>query len=103
GEENQLTGAESRRAGDRHLIGVDVVDVSLAIARHTGHHRQIVVLSEQMQQCGIGPGDPTYRAESRIELLGLGEKRINAGEPDGWSPSLVEARDQLVIHAACEN
>jgi len=39
-QKDELAGAKSRCAGHRHLVGVDVVDLPLPVARHAGYHGQ---------------------------------------------------------------
>ena len=43
GEEDELSGAEGGGAGDRHLVGIDVVDLPLPVAGHAGDHGHVAV------------------------------------------------------------
>ncbi len=84
GQEDQLLGAESGGARDRHLVGIDVVDLPCAVAGHAGDHRQVAVArSAGRSSAGIGAGDAADRAQRRVHLLGLDQQRIDAGEPHG--------------------
>src|ERR1017187_2364935 len=103
GEEDELAGAEGGGAGDGHLIGVDVVDLALAVAGHAGHYGHVAVGGQQVQQRGVGFSDAAHSAQGWVHLLGLHEEAIDAGDSNGKSARAVDGGHQFVIDAAGED
>ena len=54
-----------------------------AVAGHAGHHRQITVRRQQVEQLRIGARDAAHRAQRRIHLFGFHQAGVDAGESHG--------------------
>ncbi len=103
GKEDEVLRFESGGACNCHLVGIDVIDVTLPVARHAGNHRKVFVGTEQTQQVRIGTHRLPHLTQVGIQLFGFYQARVNSGETDGESPSLDEASYQFVIYTAGEH
>ena len=99
GEEDQRVGLGADGAGRGHLVGVDVVVLTVEAERDRGDDGHCAHLPDGFEPAWIGGGDLTDKAEVGYGLLlaGAEDMAIAAGEADG----LTGRADRVWRRATC--
>ncbi len=100
GEKKEMVSRPAGRAGDGHLVGIDVIDVALFVSRYAGDHREVPGRCDRFEETAFGPGWLTDGSEVRVKLDRVSEGAIETRKPDARSSRGNEGRDQLLVNAS---
>ena len=92
-EEEQPVGPKADRARHRHLVGIDVVDAALAVARYARHHRQVPVAPPATREGprSTAPAVPRRRAPGPSARPRSGRRRCRSVPPPVRRPATSAA------------
>ena len=99
GEEHQLAGPETGGDAGRRVVGVDVADDPVGVARERRDDRDLAADEDRVEEIATEPDDAGDEAEVR-DPLGDEEAAIDPGQPDRVDAEVAQAGHQLAVDDA---
>ena len=83
-----------------HVVGVDVADDAVRVARERRHDRHLAADEDRVEQVAAQADDAGHEPEVG-DPLGDEQAAIDAGQADGIDAEVAQAGDELAVdHAA---